>query len=177
MSDSTNIQSMINELKQIGTFTILPRYTDTLNRYTRYELTIIMGLLVPLIGYFMLIFLGNYIASSILFRKKQIGILRALGCEVGEIQKIFLIEALFIGLFIMSLVLVMVPFLLDILNFAFMVHFFDTYISFFHYPIFFLGVGHFIEVFMLIILVFTVLIIVLTHHINLLDPVDVISGR
>lgn len=177
MSESTNIKELINELKTIGTFTILPRYTDTLNRYTRYELTIIMGLLVPLIGYFMLIFLGNYIASSILFRKKQIGILRALGCQVSEIQKIFLIEALFIGLFIMSLVLVMVPFMLDILNFAFMVHFFDTYISFFHYPIFFLGVGHFIEVFTLIILVFTVLIIVLTHHINLLDPVDVISGR
>lgn len=177
MSKSTNIKELINELKTIGTFTILPRYTDTLNRYTRYELTIIMGLLVPLIGYFMLIFLGNYIASSILFRKKQIGILRALGCQVGEIQKIFLIEALFIGIIIMSLVLVMVPFMLDILNFAFMVHFFDTYISFFHYPIFFLGVGHFIEVFTLIILVFTVLIIVLTHHINLLDPVDVISGR
>ncbi len=177
ISDTTNIKGLINELKTIGTFTILPRYTDTLNRYTRYELTLIMGLLVPLIGYFMLIFLGNYIASSILFRKKRIGILRALGCQVGEIQKIFLIEAFFIGIFIMSLVLVMVPFMLDILNFAFMVHFFDTYISFFHYPIFFLGVGHFIEVFTLIILVFTVLIIVLTHHINLLDPVDVISGR
>jgi len=177
MSATTDVKALLTELKTIGTFTILPRYTDTLNRYTRYELTLIMGLLVPLIGYFMLIFLGNYIASSILFRKKQIGILRALGCQVGEIQKIFLIEALFIGIFIMSLVLVMVPFMLDILNFAFMVHFFDTYISFFHYPIFFLGVGHFIEVFTLIILVFTVLIIVLTHHINLLDPVDVISGR
>jgi ABC-type lipoprotein export system ATPase subunit len=177
VSDQTNVKHLIQDLKKIGTFTILPRYTDALNRYTRYELTLIMGLLVPLIGYFMIVFLGNYIASSILFRKKQIGILRALGCEVSEMNKIFLIEAMFIGLFIMILVLLMVPFMIDILNFAFMVHFFDTYISFFHYPIFNLGVGHFIEVFTLIILVFTVLIIVLTYHINLLDPVDVISGR
>lgn len=177
LSDQTNIKELIKDYKTIGTFTILPRYTDSLNRYTRYELTLIMGLLVPLIGYFMIVFLGNYIASSILYRKKQIGILRALGCEVNEMNKIFLIEALLIGLFIMTLVLVMVPFMINILNFAFMVHFFDTYISFFHYPIFHLGVGHFIEVFSLIVLVFTVLIIVLTYHINLLDPVAVISGR
>lgn len=177
LSENTDIKKLIQEYKTIGTFTILPRYTDALNRYTRFELTLIMGLLVPLIGYFMVVFLGNYISSSILFRKKQIGILRAIGCEVNEMNKIFLIEALIIGLFIMGLVLVMVPFMIDILNFAFMVHFFDTYISFFHYPIFHLGIGHFIEVFSLIVLVFTVLIIVLSYHINLLDPVAVISGH
>jgi len=177
LSDNTDTVKLIKDYKTIGTFTILPRYTDALNRYTRYELTLIMGLLVPLIGYFMIVFLGNYIASSILFRKKQIGILRALGCEVNEMNKIFLIEALLIGLFIMVLVLMMVPFMIDILNFAFMVHFFDTYISYFHYPIFHLGIGHFIEVSTLIVLVFTVLIIVLTYHINLLDPVAVISGK
>jgi len=177
ISDDTDVRKLIKDYKTIGTFTILPRYTDALNRYTRYELTLIMGLLVPLIGYFMIVFLGNYIASSILFRKKQIGILRALGCEVNEMNKIFLIEAFLIGVFIMGLVLIMVPFMIDILNFAFMVHFFDTYISYFHYPIFHLGFGHFIEVSTLIVLVFTVLIIVLTYHINLLDPVAVISGK
>lgn len=177
ISDDTDVRKLIKDYKTIGTFTILPRYTDTLNRYTRYELTLIMGLLVPLIGYFMIVFLGNYIASSILFRKKQIGILRALGCEVNEMNKIFHIEAFLIGVFIMGLVLIMVPFMIDILNFAFMVHFFDTYISYFHYPIFHLGFGHFIEVSTLIVLVFTVLIIVLTYHINLLDPVAVISGK
>lgn len=177
LSDETDVRKLIKDFKTIGTFTILPRYTDALNRYTRYELTLIMGLLVPLIGYFMIVFLGNYIASSILFRKKQIGILRALGCEVNEMNKIFLIEAFLIGIFIMGLVLIMVPFMIDILNFAFMVHFFDTYISYFHYPIFHLGFGHFIEVSTLIVLVFTVLIIVLTYHINLLDPVAVISGK
>lgn len=177
LSEDTNIKELIQDYKTIGTFTILPRYTDALNRYTRFELTLIMGLLVPLVGYFMIVFLGNYISSSILFRKKQIGILRALGCEVNEMNKIFLIEALLIGLFIMTLVLIMVPFMIDILNFSFMVNFFDTYISYFYYPIFHLGFGHFIEVFILIGLVFTVLIIVLTYHINLLDPVAVISGK
>ena len=177
ISNDTDVRKLIKDYKTIGTFTILPRYTDALNRYTRYELTLIMGLLVPLIGYFMIVFLGNYIASSILFRKKQIGILRALGCEVNEMNKIFLIEAFLIGAFIMGLVLIMVPFMIDILNFAFMVHFFDTYISYYHYPIFHLGFGHFIEVSTLIVLVFTVLIIVLTYHINLLDPVAVISGK
>ena len=177
MSEETNTHQLISDLKSVGSVTILPRTSDRLNRFTRYELTLIMGVLVPIIGYFALIFLGNYIASSILKRKKQIGILRALGAEIKEVQWIFMIEALFVGILIVMLVLLMVPFMIDVLNFAFKIHFFDTYIAYYQYDVFSLGFGHFIEVISLLALVILVLIFTLTYHINLLDPTDIITGR
>lgn len=177
MGEETDTHQLIKDLKAVGLVTILPRTSDRLNRYTRYELTLIMGVLVPIIGYFALIFLGNYIASSILKRKKQIGILRALGAEIKEVQWIFMIEALFVGTLIVVLVLLMVPFMIDVLNFMFKMHFHDTYIAFYHYDVFSLGFGHFIEVISLLALVILVLIFTLTYHINLLDPTDIITGR
>lgn len=177
MTDETDTHQLISALKTVGSVTLLPRITDRLNRYTRHELTLLMAVLVPIIGYFALIFLGNYIASSILKRKKQIGILRALGAEIKEVQWIFMIEVLFVGVLIVGLVLVMVPFMIDILNFIFKVHFYDTFIAYFHYDLFNLGLGHFIEVISLLALVNLVIVFTLTYHINILDPVDIITGR
>ena len=177
MTEKTNTHALIEDLKTVGSVTLLPRITDRLNRYTRHELTLLMAVLVPIIGYFAIIFLGNYIASSILKRKKQIGILRALGAEIKEVQWIFMIEVLFVGILIVGLVLVMVPFMIDILNFIFKVHFYDTFIAYYHYDIFSLGVGHFIEVISLLALVNLVIVFTLTYHINILDPVDIITGR
>jgi ABC-type lipoprotein export system ATPase subunit/ABC-type lipoprotein release transport system permease subunit len=177
MQDETDVHALIEGLKSVGTVTILPRTSDRLNRYTRHELTILMAVLVPIIGYFALIFLGNYIASSILKRKKQIGILRALGAEIKEVQWIFMIEVLFVGLLIVILVLGLVPFMIDILNFVFKVHFYDTFIAHYHYDVFRLRLGHFIEVISLLALVNLVIVFTLTYHINILDPVDIITGR
>jgi ABC-type lipoprotein export system ATPase subunit/cell division protein FtsX len=177
MMEETNTHALIEDLKTVGSVTLLPRITDRLNRYTRHELTLLMAVLVPIIGYFAIIFLGNYIASSILKRKKQIGILRALGAEIKEVQWIFMIEVLFVGILIVGLVLVMVPFMIDILNFIFKVHFYDTFIAYYHYDIFSLGLGHFIEVISLLALVNLVIVFTLTYHINILDPVDIITGR
>jgi len=177
IDDQTQLTSLLEALKAQGNLTVLPRYADQLNRYTRYELTFIMALIVPMIGYFALIFLGNYVGTSITYRKKQIGILRALGADIATIEGIFRIEAFVVGALIMSLVVWMVPFLIDLLNFAFMVHFLDTYISYFHYSIFDFGLSHIIEVGLLLLTVFTVLIFTLTYHINLLDPMDVIRGK
>jgi len=177
MTEKTDTHTLIKDLKSVGSVTLLPRITDRLNRYTRHELTLLMAVLVPIIGYFAIIFLGNYIASSILKRKKQIGILRALGAEIKEVQWIFMIEVLFVGILIVGLVLVMVPFMIDILNFIFKVHFYDTFIAYYHYDIFSLGLGHFIEVISLLALVNLVIVLTLTYHINILDPVDIITGR
>lgn len=177
MTEKTDTHALIEDLKTVGSVTLLPRITDRLNRYTRHELTLLMAVLVPIIGYFAIIFLGNYIASSILKRKKQIGILRALGAEIKEVQWIFMIEVLFVGILIVGLVLVMVPFMIDILNFIFKVHFYDTFIAYYHYDIFSLGLGHFIEVISLLALVNLVIVFTLTYHINILDPVDIITGR
>ena len=177
MTEKTDTHALIEDLKTVGSVTLLPRITDRLNRYSRHELTLLMAVLVPIIGYFAIIFLGNYIASSILKRKKQIGILRALGAEIKEVQWIFMIEVLFVGILIVGLVLVMVPFMIDILNFIFKVHFYDTFIAYYHYDIFSLGLGHFIEVISLLALVNLVIVFTLTYHINILDPVDIITGR
>ena len=81
------------------------------------------------------------------------------------------------GILIVGLVLVMVPFMIDILNFIFKVHFYDTFIAYYHYDIFSLGLGHFIEVISLLALVNLVIVFTLTYHINILDPVDIITGR
>ena len=88
-----------------------------------------------------------------------------------------MIEVLFVGILIVGLVLVMVPFMIDILNFIFKVHFYDTFIAYYHYDIFSLGLGHFIEVISLLTLVNLVIVFTLTYHINILDPVDIITGR
>lgn len=177
IDSTTHLSGLLEELKTLGNLSVLPRYADQLNRYTRYELTFMMALIVPMIGYFALIFLGNYVGTSITYRKKQIGILRALGADVASIEGVFRIETFVVGALIMMMVVWMVPFLIDILNFAFMVHFLDTYISYFHYPIFKFGLSHIIEVSLLLLTVFTVLIFTLTYHINLLDPMDVIRGK
>lgn len=177
MIDRTDTHALIKDLQTVGSVTLLPRTSDRLNHYTRHEMTLIMAVLVPTIGYFALIFLGNYIASSILKRKKQIGILRALGAEIKEIQWIFMIEVLFVGLLIVTLVLWMVPMMIDVLNFIFKVHFYDTFIAYYHYDVFSLVLGHFIEVISLLALVILVIVFTLTYHINILDPVDIITGR
>lgn len=173
----TDVNALAKIIKTAGSVTITPNYVDQLNRYTRYDLTLVISVLVPLLGYLALVFLGNYISSSILFRKKQIGILRAIGNYISNVEHVFRFEAIFVGLIVMVLVYFLVPIFVDIVNFAFMVHFQDTFISFYHYRIYTVGVGSIVEIFLLLSLLITMLTFTLTHNINLIDPVDVISGR
>lgn len=172
-----DVNSLITQIKNAGSVTITPNYVNQLNNYTRYELTLVISVLVPLLGYLALVFLGNYISSSILFRKKQIGILRAIGNYIANVEHVFRFEAIIVGLVVMVLVYFMVPIFVDIVNFAFMVHFQDTFISLYHYRIYSVGLGSIIEIFLLLSLLITMLTFTLTHNINLIDPVDVISGR
>ena len=67
--------------------------------------------------------------------------------------------------------------MIDILNFIFKLHFYDTFIAYYHYDIFSLGLGHFIEVISLLALVNLAIVFTLTDHINILDPVEIITGR
>lgn len=175
--DVSDINVLIHDIKNSGAVTVWPNYVDQLNRYTRYDLTLVISVIVPVLGYLALVFLGNYISSSILFRKKQIGILRAIGNYISNVEHIFRFEAIFVGFIVMVLVYFMVPIFVDIVNFAFMVHFQDTFIAHYHYPIYSVGVGSIVEIFLLLSLLITMLTFTLTHNINLIDPVDVISGR
>jgi hypothetical protein len=173
----SDVNQLIYDVKNAGAVTVWPNYVDQLNRYTRYDLTLVISVIIPVLGYLALVFLGNYISSSILFRKKQIGILRAIGNYISNVEHIFRFEAIFVGFIVMVLVYFMVPVFVDIVNFAFMVHFQDTFISYYHYPIYSVGLGSIVEIFLLLSLLITMLTFTLTHNINLIDPVDVISGR
>lgn len=177
VAEVDDLATLIQDLKNLGSMTITPNYVEKLNRYTRYDLTLVISVIVPVLGYLAFVFLANYISSSILFRKKQIGILRAIGNYISNVEHIFRLEAVFVGIIIMSLVYFMIPIFVDIVNFAFMVHFQDTFISFYHYQIYHVGLSSIIEIFLLLTLMITVLTFTLTHNINLIDPVDVISGR
>ncbi len=176
-SEETNLTQLLNDLKDLGKINIFPATDDRINIYSRYELSLLMGMLVPLMGYIALIFLGYSISHSIAYRRKTIGILRSLGCGMRQIQRIFWIEALVLGLLILALVMVMVPSMIDILNFALKMHFIDTHIFYSNIELFRFGFNHVIEVFLILMAVFLTLVFTLTHHINLLDPAEVIRGR
>jgi len=175
--DVANIETLVHDIKNAGSVTITPNYVDQLNRYTRYDLTLVISVLVPLLGYLALVFLGNYISSSIIFRRRQIGILRAIGNYIANLEHIFRLEAIIVGFIVMVLVYLLVPYFVNIVNFAFMVHFQDTFISLYHYRIYTVGIGSIVEIFLLLSLLITMLTFTLTHNLNLIDPVDVISGR
>ena len=58
----------------------------------------IFNLASILIGIFSIVLLSNFMASSVFDRKREIGILRALGCTHKNISVMFFLEAVFIGL-------------------------------------------------------------------------------
>ena len=176
-TDQTSVSQLLNDLETVEKINIMPASDDRINVYTRYQLTFLMGMLVPLMGYIALIFLGYSISHSIAYRRKTIGILRSLGCGIRQIQRIFWIEAIVLGLMILSLVVIMVPSMIDILNFALKMHFIDTHIFYTNINLFHFGLNHIIEVFFILMAVFLTLVFTLTHHINLLDPAEVIRGR
>lgn len=175
--DETDLQKLIDALKLQGNSKVLPATDERVNYYTRFQLTFLMGLLVPLIAYIAIIFLGYSISNSISYRRKSIGIFRALGVPIKSIQFMFWIEAIILGILIMLLVILMVPNMIDVLNFALKMQFVETHIFLTNYALFSFGYNHILEVFLILMTIFIVLVFTLTHHINLLDPNEVIRGR
>jgi ABC-type antimicrobial peptide transport system permease subunit len=165
------------DVKNAGYISLTPVYSDALENFTRFELSLLISVVVPLIGYLALVFLANYISSSIIYRKKQIGILRAMGNFISNVEHVFRLEAIIVGLIIMVIAYFLTPYFVNIMNFAYMVHFSDSFISFYHYSIFSPGLSNIIEIFLLLTVLITMLTFTLTHNINLIDPVDVINGR
>lgn len=177
LTDDTNIERLLMDLRSLGTFSIFPRIDEEINVYTRFSLTFLMALVVPLLGYIALIFLGHSFAFSIAYRRKTIGILRALGLDIQQIQRIFWIEAWVLGIMILGLVILMVPAMIDVLNFSLKLQFIDSFISYTNMDLFSFGLSHIIEVFLILMTILIILVFTLTYHINLLDPVDVIKGK
>ncbi len=176
----TNVASLpdlFKGVKNAGYINLRPIYSDTLQNFTRFELALLISVIVPLIGYLALVFLANYISSSILYRKKQIGILRALGSFISNVEHVFRLEAIIVGFFIMIMAYFLTPYFVDVMNFAFMVYFKESFISFYHFSVFSMGFGKIVEIFLLLSVLITILTFTLTNNINLIDPVDVINGR
>jgi ABC-type lipoprotein release transport system permease subunit len=176
----TNVASLpdlLRSVKNAGYINLRPIYSDTLQNFTRFELALLISVIVPLIGYLALVFLANYISSSILYRKKQIGILRALGSFISNVEHVFRLEAIIVGFFIMIMAYFLTPYFVDVMNFAFMVYFKESFISFYHFSVFSMGIGKIVEIFLLLSVLITILTFTLTNNINLIDPVDVINGR
>lgn len=176
----TNVASLPDLLKSVknaGYINLRPIYSDTLQNFTRFELALLISVIVPLIGYLALVFLANYISSSILYRKKQIGILRALGSFISNVEHVFRLEAIIVGFFIMIMAYFLTPYFVDVMNFAFMVYFKESFISFYHFSVFSMGISKIVEIFLLLSVLITILTFTLTNNINLIDPVDVINGR
>ena len=167
----------MHDVKNAGYISLTPIYSDSLENFTRFELSLLISVIVPLIGYLALVFLANYISGSIIYRKKQIGILRAMGNFISNVEHVFRLEAIIVGLIIMVIAYFLTPYFVNIMNFAYMVHFSDSFISFYHYSIFSPGLSNIIEIFLLLSILITMLTFTLTHNINLIDPVDVINGR
>ena len=177
ITNYTSLPSLMHGVKNAGYINLSPVYSDALENFTRFELSLLISVIVPLIGYLALVFLANYISSSIIYRKKQIGILRAMGNFISNIEHVFRLEAIIVGSIIMIIAYFLTPYFVNIMNFAYMVHFSDSFISFYHYSIFSAGLSNIIEIFLLLGILITVLTFTLTHNINLIDPVDVINGR
>jgi len=177
ISNYASLPELMHDVKNAGYISLTPVYSDALENFTRFELSLLISVIVPLIGYLALVFLANYISSSIIYRKKQIGILRAMGNFISNVEHVFRLEAIIVGLIIMVLAYFLTPYFVNIMNFAYMVHFSDSFISFYHYSIFSPGLSNIIEIFLLLTVLITMLTFTLTHNINLIDPVDVINGR
>ena len=177
VSNVASLPELLKEVKNAGYINLRPIYSDNLQNFTRFELALLISVIVPLIGYLALVFLANYISSSILYRKKQIGILRALGSFISNVEHVFRLEAIIVGLFIMIMAYFLTPYFVDVMNFAFMIYFKESFISFYHFSVFSMGVGKIVEIFLLLSVLITILTFTLTNNINLIDPVDVINGR
>ncbi len=177
ITNYASLPELMHDIKNAGYINLTPVYSDAFENFTRFELSLLISVVVPLIGYLALVFLANYISSSIIYRKKQIGILRAMGNFISNVEHVFRLEAIIVGLVIMILAYFLTPYFVNIMNFAYMVHFSNSFISFYHYSIFSPGLSNIIEIFFLLSILITVLTFTLTHNINLIDPVDVINGR
>jgi ABC-type lipoprotein export system ATPase subunit len=177
ITNYASLPELMYDVKNAGYISLTPVYSDRLENFTRFELSLLISVIVPLIGYLALVFLANYISSSIIYRKKQIGILRAMGNFISNVEHVFRLEAIIVGAIIMVLAYFLTPYFVNVMNFAYMVHFSDSFISFYHYAIFSPGLSNIVEIFLLLAVLITMLTFTLTHNINLIDPVDVINGR
>jgi ABC-type lipoprotein export system ATPase subunit/ABC-type antimicrobial peptide transport system permease subunit len=140
------------ELTNSKDFTIrgdLPYQLDQI--YATYETVSFLFVVISVImGIVSFLFLMNYIQMSISTRKKEIGLLRALGCKISDVYKIYLTESLTI-----TSVSVIITWILSIVSVMILNDYFN---SRFKYLISFTSYSFREAIFVLLISVVTVLV-------------------
>lgn len=99
VTDITRVTEVRDEIKKLGYRT--QSITDGLDRIKNFFL--ILNVVLGLLGGISLVVAGfgivNTLVMSILERTREIGIMKAIGAENGEVMRIFFVEASLIGLF------------------------------------------------------------------------------
>lgn len=67
-------------------------------------------------GALSIIIIANFLENSIVYRNKEVGILRALGCKMSDVIKIFIYELLGLALISLSLSVIICPYLIKLIN-------------------------------------------------------------
>ncbi len=158
-------------------------YKDTLSAATTYSMEVLnlmgiinvfkkVGLYISIVLLVFTIFLiSNFVITSITYRKKEIGVLRALGAKTNDIVKIFLWEGIALALIsavITSILLIVVTNALNILIM--------DEASLILTP-FILGVRQFVMIFVLVFVVVIVASIIPINRISRMKPIDAILKK
>lgn len=67
-------------------------------------------------GTLSIIIIANFLENSIVYRNKEVGILRALGCKMSDVIKIFIYELLGLAFISLSLSVIICPYLIKLIN-------------------------------------------------------------
>lgn len=98
VDDINNVDAMVKKLQDMGYQTEnFKEYLDTIQKYLKMIQLLLGGigmiaLIVAVIG------ISNTMTTSVFDRVNEIGILKVLGCDIGELRLLFLMEAAVIGL-------------------------------------------------------------------------------
>ena len=67
-------------------------------------------------GALSIIIIANFLENSIVYRNKEVGILRALGCKMSDVIKIFIYELFGLAFISLSLSTIICPYLIKLIN-------------------------------------------------------------
>lgn len=117
-TSAKKFEKIMNTFPLDSEFSAKSTYTDDVSQTYRTILVIKNRISILFVSFliFSIILISNFIWSSILYRKKEIGILKGLGARNIDIISIFLCEASLIAIFTTVISYVLLPFIINFLN-------------------------------------------------------------
>lgn len=172
-NDEKKVQNIINEFNYTSKYTLYTMYYNSIETYYRsmsyIKKFVVIGLSIFIIFSFILI--GSLVASSIVSRKKDIGILKSLGAKKIDIIRIFILEDFILAIMssIVSIIFLIILFIF--LNNTMMETNYVAINAFYMNPK--LMIFTFIYIFILVIVSSIVPLIKMTK----MKPIDSILGK